>query len=223
MISSEWNLYPGLLGSTPPCRKASTAGRLLLTTRPSASASAKPSCTASRTEISEGFEVFSALMALVRDRIPLDRSAMAASNSAISVKQRAWVSERSDARSSCFFLRSISSVDFVCLDAVSAWMSALSLSMLSWPVVIDVDFVLVVSLQKHANVSYVAASFCPSSSTLVFKSSNKVTTFSTGVTLTSMRRAAEAAANRVRESTALQAGAMATLVGQAEGQGRTVP
>mmetsp|Transcript_114608 Transcript_114608/g.356949 ORF Transcript_114608/g.356949 Transcript_114608/m.356949 type:complete len:208 (-) Transcript_114608:193-816(-) len=154
MISFEWNLYPGLLGSTPPCKKASTAGRLLVTTRPSASASAKPSCTDSRRESSEaGFAPFRAVMALVRPLMAFARSAMAASNSAISFTQRVWASVRSEARSSCFFLRSDRSVIFVALDAVSAWMSALRLSMLSWPDTIESDFVFVVSLQKHAKVS----------------------------------------------------------------------
>mmetsp|Transcript_22609 Transcript_22609/g.61736 ORF Transcript_22609/g.61736 Transcript_22609/m.61736 type:complete len:244 (+) Transcript_22609:693-1424(+) len=182
-ISLEWYLYPGSLGSTPPCRKASTAGRLLVTTRPIASASAKPSRTEARIESNEaGFEAFIESMALPKDFTALERSAMDASNSAVSERQRACASERSAASSSCFFLRPRSSLAFVAFEATLDWMSALSLSTSSLLAWIAKDLLAVLSLQKHAKESYVAASAFPSLSTLVFMSSSSTITFSTGVT-----------------------------------------
>mmetsp|Transcript_54670 Transcript_54670/g.122965 ORF Transcript_54670/g.122965 Transcript_54670/m.122965 type:complete len:287 (-) Transcript_54670:3-863(-) len=182
--SPEWNWYSGLVGSTPCWRKACMPLRLdgLMMLRASASMRlSSTACLTSRRD--EPCAFFTAVTAFVRDLTAFERSAMSASNSASSCRQRFCSSVRSPANSSWVALRFCRSLDFSAASATLCWMSAERESISSLDFTMESPFTLVWSLQKHPNVSYEVASDLPSSSTFVLRSSSRVTTSATGFCL----------------------------------------
>merc|ERR1719487_2994384 len=133
---------------------------------------------------------FNVSIARSREEIAFSMSVSAASNVATS-------SLRS------FFDSAICS-SYPAISSFRLWMSRSSCARLAWrswifvvrasasisPSLIASTFSSVLDLQKHANLSYVVASMCPSSVTLVWRSLIIMMTFSTGVTsMASARRA----------------------------------
>mmetsp|Transcript_76279 Transcript_76279/g.184533 ORF Transcript_76279/g.184533 Transcript_76279/m.184533 type:complete len:210 (+) Transcript_76279:1459-2088(+) len=156
MMPWEWYLYVGSRGSTEAAwrRKAATSCRRLAAERSRASARARLLSTELFSAMSAaGLASSRACMALVRPRMALARSASVASYSAWSLAHCSLVSCRFADSSSCVACLSRSSVALLSFSAVFCSMSAESVSMLSFPVVMLVDFVPVMSLQKQANWS----------------------------------------------------------------------
>mmetsp|Transcript_3576 Transcript_3576/g.10757 ORF Transcript_3576/g.10757 Transcript_3576/m.10757 type:complete len:276 (+) Transcript_3576:1131-1958(+) len=157
-MSLEWKAYSSLLllfflGSAACWRKALTLARLEVLMRLSASAMARSCSSVCRTASrAPGLESFMALSALSSEPTAFVRSAVVASNSAISRVQRIPSSFSSAIDSSCFFLRSCSSVSFSTLVAAVSSMDAAKLSISSLFLEMASDLDLVVSLQKQANL-----------------------------------------------------------------------
>mmetsp|Transcript_93942 Transcript_93942/g.148446 ORF Transcript_93942/g.148446 Transcript_93942/m.148446 type:complete len:288 (+) Transcript_93942:1321-2184(+) len=191
-ISCEWYLYSGSLGSTAVVcwRKPDIVFCFGVGTNPIASARFKVSRILELISSNDAADTASsafllsdmALMAAFNDEMALFKSAAFASYSAFSLEHRDVVSSSSLLKDSFSVFNSPSFVSSVAFKAVFSAMEADNLSMVSCPSVIEVTLVLVVSLQKHANFSYVAASSLPSVSISVFKFSRSEMTFSTGVT-----------------------------------------
>jgi len=155
-IFDEWNLYAGSLGST--CKNEVTASCLAGSTMPIASARSRQLLTSDfmlpkSRNAAAPFLALRALCAFLADETAFVKSAFTPSYVALSLTYVAVVFASNFVVSSTFCCSLPSVVIFSILVAVFFPISATVTSILSWPSTMDLDFVFVPSLQKHANFS----------------------------------------------------------------------